>query len=530
MSTNLQLPLVPAPDWEATEDREGSVDDESGLQGIAESLALHHSLRQSRNAWLTSVFPKFSSKVRGKHQPEGSNPHPHTVRLIGKCDLEIGPHVFHDTSFFEAQYISEPAQVPTYQFTQGASYSGLSAGSFSASSSTNAASPLMSSLDSSIDITPHLIAQVNAAASSNPVLQNLLHAAAHNNASLDQLKTLATLIQSLATQPTAPYPNATYDPNARTPALSLLGMNPQALTSQVQVKKSDLLIEFRENQVERLLIPHDIAFGERNPLPNACSGRSDMDLGMFIPLDDSHGENAIERPAILRLRKVPSTLSDTIWYWLSENARMADAKLAFQRKVKEGPERVFLQHRLADDDLLSQLRSASKSYPMKSIKPSASTLTLSKPKRSPRKRKPPMMPPSMPPPDIPPTPSVVSTPITVDLSASDFKRQSEPAFTPTQKKRKVTKAANALPPFACSVCGMTDVPLMQGGRFCRTCLDSGAMRNATLQPALPPPPELASMTRIAPQPFSQIGRIDTFRGFIHHTVPIQPAYNNQSVT
>ncbi len=101
----------------------------------------------------------------------------------------------------------------------------------------------------------------------------------------------------------------------------------------MQVKKSDLLIEFRENQVERLLIPHDIAFGERNPLPNACSGRSDMDLGMFIPLNDSHGENAIERPAILRLRKAPSTLSDTIWYWLSENARKADAKLAFQRKV-----------------------------------------------------------------------------------------------------------------------------------------------------------------------------------------------------
>ena len=180
------------------------------------------------------MFPKFSSKVRGKHQPEGSNAQPHTTRLIGKCDLEIGPYIFYDTAFHEVQYAVEPAKVPTYQYTQGtqSTFAAAPPSAFVPSSSPNAASPFMSSLESSIEITPHLIGQVNAAASSNPVLQNLLHAAAHNTASLDQLKTLAALIQSLATQPTTPYPNATFDPNARTPALSLLGVNSQASTSQ----------------------------------------------------------------------------------------------------------------------------------------------------------------------------------------------------------------------------------------------------------------------------------------------------------
>lgn len=279
--------------------------------------------------------------------------------MPSKSDVEIGPHVFHETSFFAVQYISEPAQVPTYQFAQSASYNGppaaTASSTASASTNANAASPLISSLASSIDITPQLIAQVNAAASSNPVLQNLLHAAAHNNASIDQLKTLAALIQSLAAQPTAPYPNATYDPSVRTPVSSLLGMNTaQASALQgaftvidtgtqiedsflvnavVEVKKSDLLIEFRENQIDRLLIPHDIAFGERIHLSNASSGRYDMDMGMFVPLDDSRGENALERPAILRLRKMPSTLSDAIWSWLSEDTRKPEAKLAFQQKV-----------------------------------------------------------------------------------------------------------------------------------------------------------------------------------------------------
>ena len=99
----------------------------------------------------------------------------------------------------------------------------------------------------------------------------------------------------------------------------------------VHVKKSDLLIEFRENQTERFLVPQDILFGER--IPSACSGRHDMELGFFVPWGDSPGEDASPRPAILLLRKAPIALSDMIWNWLSDGARRRGAKQAFQQKV-----------------------------------------------------------------------------------------------------------------------------------------------------------------------------------------------------
>ena len=54
------------------------------------------------------------------------------------------------------------------------------------------------SSDSSIHVTPALIAQVNLAASSDPTLQNLLQVAAAGKASVDQLRSLGVFIQTLA--------------------------------------------------------------------------------------------------------------------------------------------------------------------------------------------------------------------------------------------------------------------------------------------------------------------------------------------
>lgn len=190
----------------------------------------------ARNTWLTGVFPKFSTKGKTKSQSQshsdGSQPPPHVLKFVGKCDFEIGPHVFPDTAFHEAQYLpeqqqqqawpvearAEPFQFSTFHAGHGhpkdllsgktpyatGHYPSASSASAMASLMPPAPAPLLSSLETSIDVTPGLITQVNAAASSNPTLQNLLAIAASGKASIDQLKTLGVLIQTMAGQGTQP--------------------------------------------------------------------------------------------------------------------------------------------------------------------------------------------------------------------------------------------------------------------------------------------------------------------------------------
>ena len=167
-------------------------------------------ISKARNAWLTTVFPKFTSKSRAKGQRDVVPP-PHNLRFIAKCDIEIGPHIFADTSVYEAHYMAEPPQYTSgisSTYAPTTSYSQTTSGSYTypltsynpyVAPAAPAPPPITPDIDlKEPEVTPALIARVNEAAATNPTLHNLLQIAAAGDASMDQLRTLGFFIQQLA--------------------------------------------------------------------------------------------------------------------------------------------------------------------------------------------------------------------------------------------------------------------------------------------------------------------------------------------
>ncbi|TFY57246.1 hypothetical protein EVJ58_g7138 [Rhodofomes roseus] len=139
----IPLPIGPCPGWEleSHSDTEASDEEPQELRNIPESLVVSQSLRQSRTIWLSSAFPKFSAKARGGKPPEVVPP-PHSIKVYGRYDVRIGPHIFSDTTFYEVCYLPEgPAA--------------LSA--LTESSDTHKDSP-----DTSVTVTPDLVSQAYA--------------------------------------------------------------------------------------------------------------------------------------------------------------------------------------------------------------------------------------------------------------------------------------------------------------------------------------------------------------------------------
>lgn len=262
----------------------------------------------ARDKWLNATFPKFSSKSRGG-KPAEVVPPPHTIHNRGRCDIEIGPHIFPDTVIFEVHYqylqpsVSKPmylyqppgpAQTNSWQATTpygtapyapyghrpldppSVSPVATVPASTETAASQKSPAPLLSSLGSSVSITPTLISQVNAAASSNPTLANLLQLAASGKATPEQLKTLGLLIQSLvgsASSDGTPNPSGaasaagTPQPDsskASTPAPAQPFQSPTCISASKATtlhpafapsKEFDLVLEFAENPSDRWILP-----------------------------------------------------------------------------------------------------------------------------------------------------------------------------------------------------------------------------------------------------------------------------------
>lgn len=266
----------------------------------------------ARSNWLSSTFPKFSSKSRGGKVSD-TIPPPHTIRSLGKFDFQVGPHIFPDTSVYEAHYLNstpvpqvprsgsnQPStstwQAPHYRaptFTPYFPYTTPAAPSVTTPPSVQRAStPLVSAVASETPITPALINRVNDAASTDPILANFLQLAASGRATSDQLKTLALLIQSLASAPSSTIPASALsnisssEPYSllnllgaqtlfSTPGLSAPATPPAPLTYSIPQssaptvsqppKESDLILEFPEKPYDRWLLPRVPVVCERRP-------------------------------------------------------------------------------------------------------------------------------------------------------------------------------------------------------------------------------------------------------------------------
>jgi len=249
-------------------------------------------------------------------------PPPHTIRSLGKFDFQAGPHIFPDTSVYEAHYLhSTPVpQLPRSGSNQSPASAWQTASSFRAPTYTpyfpyatsvtpsattypsaqRTSTPFASAVTSETPITPALINRVNDAAASDPILANFLQLAASGRATSDQLKTLALLIQSLASAqsssmagsalgsvsgsephsifnllsgqtpsstpstsaPATPPSSATYSyPSGDQP-------NPaqaSATTGLQPPKEFDLVLEFPERPYDRWLVPRVPVVCERIP-------------------------------------------------------------------------------------------------------------------------------------------------------------------------------------------------------------------------------------------------------------------------
>ncbi|KAH7886148.1 hypothetical protein F5I97DRAFT_1220111 [Phlebopus sp. FC_14] len=432
----------------------------------------------ARERWIRMTFPKFSSRVRGGKQPDVVPP-PHTMYNRGRCTLEIGPHVFPDTTIFEVHY--HPAQVPApssaafvYQAAtsapwQPATQSTTTTGPRQQSESSSAPSSIPASTQSSQSfltfpsagtIAPALISQVNTEANSNPTLANLLQLAAVGKASPDQLKTLGVLIQSLAnstamtTDVTSPQPNISRPGSVSTTA-HVAG--PLSLPSyfHTPTREFDLVLEFKEAPSDRWLLPRGPAICEFTPTTTASGTIGNIMLSTVIPfttpssVPDAAGSDKPPVPDSIPKETVTfqfNMASSYVWESISRWAGSQD-KLEENRKIladTKPPEQKFLAHRLPDGSQLTQMQNAAvHSFASKPIKPA---INGTRPKRRSTSRK------SLQDADAPSSPT------------AKRKRQSQP------------KTQTVPTPIACFSCGQTDVPLILGGRYCRPCVEAGLAR------------------------------------------------------
>ncbi|OBZ68606.1 hypothetical protein A0H81_11450 [Grifola frondosa] len=336
MLHTVKLPVGPRPGWELEEEEE----DGTELHSVSESLIILQSLRQSRNKWLSSTFPKFSAKARGGKPPDVVPP-PHTIKAYGKFDLHVGPHVFANTAIYEVHYLPHVDPSQTVPQQQGVSSQRSMTGSWvyevtkaqspsthtypsGQAASAQPASPF-TSLASDSFVTPALITQVNAAALSNPILANLLSLAASGRATADQLKTLGLLIQSLGSvrQPL-------YESGPSTLPASPMVVPPPP--PPAPPKEFDIVIEFHERPTDRWVIPGQMS-----------------SVNAWIILK-----------AIWGLFTV----------WCGGEKKIEESRQRLLTIAQKAPKRSFLRYQLSDGPLLTELQNAvAPPYATKSIKP-----------------------------------------------------------------------------------------------------------------------------------------------------------------
>ena len=196
----------------------------------------------------------------------------------------------------------------------------------------------MDSLPASIALTPHLIQQVNSAASSNPILANLLQLAAAGNATQDQLKTLGLLIQSFASLSSlsSTHSQVQLGPSTNSTYGSYTGF------STPPVKEFDLVLEFRETPNERWYFPRVPVYVERKPPPGTPN---ELDVTMLTcvpfnidkqpPTAEHDGENPLQYPIILTLKNTPYTIWETIWRWVGGESKNTTNKVHIEKQVSE---------------------------------------------------------------------------------------------------------------------------------------------------------------------------------------------------
>ncbi|EMD41888.1 hypothetical protein CERSUDRAFT_120795, partial [Gelatoporia subvermispora B] len=445
MQRTVELPVGAHPEWELDEvDEDG---EQPELHSIPRSQALHQSLVQSRNKWLSTALPKFSAKARGG-RPAEVVPPPHTIKAHGRFDVVIGPHTFLSTAFYEVHYMPQSLVEPTPSTSvpphatipapQASSSTRPPSQTSATPSAQSTASQILSSLGVDTFVTPNLIAQVNSASRSNPTLAKLLQRAAVGQASTDELKTLGLLIQSLSTLQKADINTAAQIASAATQAVTATPLPPRDF---------DIVIEFHDKPSEKFIFPRGCVVCEREGPEDPRWRTRDVLVSTCLPFPSTIGgteaQDIAPEVVTFRILRMYPALWDTLLSWTGGESQMKENKRRL-REIKIPP-RTYLQYRLPDGPILSQIEAALTQHSTKPVMPANADKVKAKRKAPPRK---------------------------TALPGDDM--IAAPEVTP-KKRRQTTKVKpmNHPPRIACHVCGRTDVPLMMGGRYCRECIDAG---------------------------------------------------------
>jgi hypothetical protein len=280
-----------------------------------------------------NILPRFSGRVRGKADI-APNPPPHTIQSRGRCQIEIGPHVWPETSFYEVQYLPQAAAPSFIQSSWSSPYGAYAPYAHAAASQPSVvqhtSSPLLSSLTSVTTITPALITQVNAAAAANPTLANLLQLAAAGKASPEQLKTLGLLIQSLAVPESS---------EALSSAANLMNSSaqplPQPTTASASVKDFDLVLQYHETPSERWILPRGPVICEKVANPRATDLAYDIVLTLALqlpkpPQTSAETVDVSKSPSqvvSIRLKRPPPAIWETIWRWVGGEDKLKENRI-----------------------------------------------------------------------------------------------------------------------------------------------------------------------------------------------------------
>jgi hypothetical protein len=243
-----------------------------------------------------------------------------------------------------------------------------------------ASTPLVSAVASETPITPTLINRVNDAAATDPILANFLQLAASGRASSDQLKTLALLIQSLAsaqssalggisgsdphsvlnllgarTSSSTPSPSASPAPPSSVPSLHPSGGHPipaqtPAPTTSQAPKEFDLVLEFPERPYDRWLVPRVPVVCERTP----SSGDIEAVLLLFaLPFPKQKPEESESATSTstdlpqevvqFRVTKVHQTFWTSLLNWAGGSAKVETNRQILEKIVSISRHLIFEQ-------------------------------------------------------------------------------------------------------------------------------------------------------------------------------------------
>lgn len=102
------------------------------------------------------------------------------------------------------------------------------------------------------------------------------------------------------------------------------------------------MLEFKENQSERLLIPREIAACELDNSSDSTKDERDVSLYTFVPFGEAEtlkeGEGSShpssKSPAVIRILKAPPVLWSSIRAWVHEDANAPSSREVFLEKVR----------------------------------------------------------------------------------------------------------------------------------------------------------------------------------------------------